>query len=283
METMKPIRRKATWTTLITLTSATVLLPVVAEARGGGGGEGQHLLSVGAGIASPSAVTGLFSENPAGLVYNSGFSFLGQASTYNDNFKPLNAGGGLFAGNGTVGGALSLNTTIANGATLSNSPLALNWGLAAEIASLKTSFGFRGSHIFTSNSAYAGSTFGLDAGIIIHPKDQSRFGITAYDVNDGIDYMGAGWAYDFNPQATFAIDGTYGFTGGGASLKPGMAVNLDAFHLSSGYGFNVANGGGARIYNGVSLGVGFNAGRSLVVQLYYNQLARYYAGLTITL
>lgn len=63
--------------------------------------EEDHLISVGAGISSPS-VTSAIGENPAGLTNNSTSKVLFEAASGNDQLNPIGFGGGFFTGNGSV-------------------------------------------------------------------------------------------------------------------------------------------------------------------------------------
>lgn len=252
-----------------------LLAPLPAHAAAGA--EDAHLLSVGAGIASPS-MTSALGENPAGLVFNHRFRFLAQAATENDDFSPIGVGGGLFAGNGSVGAGLTL-------LGFESGSMVLGWGLAAEIPGLDLSWGFTGSHVIAGSgqAVAAGSSFGLDTGILLNGKGKSRFGFTLFDVLDNIDAIGAGWAYDLSSAATFALDGAYGTGAKTIAIKPSLGIRLPGFHIASGYGFGVSGDGGNRIRDGVSLAVGIPFGKNFAIQAYYNQIARYYAGLTIAL
>src|SRR5690606_25865707 len=92
----------------------------------GSGGERNHLLSVGAGISSPSVTTAI-GENPAGLVNNQRFKLLAAAYSENSDFDPLGYSGTVFTGTGSVGVGLGYA-----GVTGAGGGGSLVFGLAAE-------------------------------------------------------------------------------------------------------------------------------------------------------
>lgn len=249
--------------------------------------ENDHLLSVGEGISSPSTISAL-GENPAGLVYNRTFKVLGELSSGNDQFSPLGYGGGFLAGNGSVGGGIVLNgsNSTANGVAASIDTL--QFGIAAEFPSINLAWGFTGSFAFSGSGptptvGYGNSSWGLDTGVIFNPRSQTRFGITLFDVLDGIDAFAGGVSYDPTPWATFALDANYSKGPQTTVVKPGLAIHLPGFQLAAGYGARVVGDGTGWFPTGLSLGVGFPISRTFALQAYYNQLALYYAGLTISL
>lgn len=250
-------------------------------------GDSDHLVSVGEGISSPSAVSAL-SENPAGLVYSKSFSLLGEVSSGNDQFSPLGFGGGFLAGNGSVGGGIVVNGSATTQGGLSGGAGLMQFGIATELSSLNMAWGFSGSFSFATvgtaqNVGYGNSPWGLDTGVIFNPKSQTRFGVTLYNLLDGIDAVGGGVSYDPSQSATLTLDGTYSRGTQTGAVKPGMAIRLPAFQMSAGYGFRVVGDGTGWFASGFSLGLGIPFSQKFALQAYYNQLSLYYAGLTVTL
>ncbi|MCM0606695.1 MAG: hypothetical protein KA715_11440 [Xanthomonadaceae bacterium] len=105
--------------------------------------EWNRLLSVSQGIAAPSYMSSVF-ENPAGLVYNTNFKFVGSASTNDTSggFRPLGIGAQLYGGSGTVGGTIGLMTSLnnSNGSAIGSS-ITLPLGLAASLGSAAVGVG----------------------------------------------------------------------------------------------------------------------------------------------
>jgi hypothetical protein len=248
-----------------------------ASRYGGGDYESFHWLSVGGGIAHPSATTAI-TENPAGLIYNSDLRILASSDAGNNSFNPLGANGHFFLGNGAVGGGIGLrNQHTFNTATDVN----LDFGLAAEINALKLAFGVSGSYRVATLGATGGGggTPGLNIGVLINPTGEIHGGLTLFDVLGGVNALGGGIAWDVNSFATLALDAATTPTAFQAwSLKPGLQIHVLQVQLSASYGFALA-GGGSWLRGGGTLGLGVRMGGNLHFQAYYNELNLYYAGL----
>lgn len=148
--------------------------------------------------------------------------------------------------------------------------------------------GVTGSHTLSETGTVSGigttSSWGLDMGAIFNPHGQSRVGITAFDVLDGVDAFGVGYSYDPTPWATLALDGIYSLQGNNAFMvKPGIGLHIMGFQMAVGYGIQVQSGASDWIPQGASLALGFPVGHGFAIQAYYNQLALYYAGLSVSL
>ena len=239
-----------------------------------GSGEATHLISAGAGIASPS-LTSALTENPAGLSYNQGFRLLGAGSTQNSDPGISQLGLGAYFGNGTLGGAIQLDSDMSSGASgqsFSNRSN-LSLGFAADVKSLNTSLGL-------SCGAALGSSFSLscsDFGAIYNPTGTTRVGVEL--ITSGTPTLiGAGIATDASKDVTLALDAGADWNGNGLGLKPGVVVRASSLQLAAGYGFSLDNGATSFITKDISVGLGLDAGKSFHVQAYYNQLAKFYLG-----
>jgi hypothetical protein len=243
-----------------------LLLPVGAQARGSGGDE--HLLSTAGGIAAPSYSSGVEGENPAGLVYVPNTLFHGSLSSGNDSFSPLGWGAGLYLGNGKVGGALGVA-----GSTASGSDPAAHLGLAATIDALSSAVGVAAFRSFDGDGVE------VNAGFITKPGSDFRVGGTVFGINDGANSFAAGLATEVGSGATFAVDAGYNTDSEGLVVKPGLTIGVSGIRLGVGYGIDVKKGG-APIGRDFSAGLGIGVGSSTELQFYYNQLARWYGGLS---
>jgi hypothetical protein len=251
------------------LLAASLAAPLAAQARGSDG----HELSIAGGIASPSLTTGIEGENPAGLVYVPHTLLQGSVSTGNDSWDPLTLGAGLYLGNGNVGGALGLTRS-----TTDNADFVAHVGLAAEISALNAALGVSAAHVLDSNGGW-----GVDAGLITKPDSDFRVGVTAFGVNDGVDAVAAGFATGVGSGATFALDGGWNPDSDAVVVKPGLGIQVSSIQLAVGYGFEVTDKkGGAHIPTDFSVGLGFKAA-GLSFETYYNQLARWYIGVSAAL
>jgi hypothetical protein len=222
---------------------------------------GAQLLSVGGGIAAPSGTTAL-EENPAGLAGQLRPRILAHSSSPHDALDERSYGTDFLTGNRSVGVGIGAHRR-------SDAKLDVAWGLAATLGS-STSLGISGV-----------GTGGLNAGLILGARGGSRIGLAAFGLTGGVDALGAGWATELGSSATFAVDGSYSPDSKGSVVKPALGVRVSSLQLAVGYGIRVSEDGGAGIARGLSLGLGIPLGRNFALEGYYNQLARYYAGLSI--
>lgn len=263
------------------------LCPTVTWAAGGMDDfEIAHVLSIGAGISSPS-VTSALVENPAGLVYNQQTKFLGETAATNASLNPIGLGGLFFLGNGFVGGGLGVQTFSGQGNNAGNISI-FNFGIAAKATGLNVSIGATGSYVISQSgnaTAYAnGTTLDSNIGMIFNPDGDVRFGVTAFDVLNGVDALGAGIAASASDWATFSLDGSMDAkSGNGKTIKPAMGIHLMDFQFTLGYGLGLDNLDTNWIRRGTAFGMGIQLGMEAHLQFYYNQLALYFVGLTIRL
>jgi hypothetical protein len=253
---------------------------------GGGSGEQDRMITVGGGVSSPS-VTSALQENPAGLTSNQSGKLLFEGATANDQFNPIGYGGGFFTGNGSVGAGITLQNfnNLANGGA--GSLTLLSWGLAADIPNIDMAWGFTGSYTLSQSGNVSGpgtsGAWGVNTGVIFNPHGSSRVGITAYQLQNGVDAVGAGYSLDASPWATLAVDGTYDLGSKTTVIKPALGLHISGFQIASGYGVRAQGSGSSWIPQGWSLGLGVPVGPNFSIQASYNQLAHYYAALTVSL
>lgn len=267
-----------------TIISALPWMSLVFGVFGGAGttwaaDDTKHSLTAGGGVSSPSRSTALF-ENPAGLVFNHHSEVHLVSYSGSDSFDPTFFGSGFFSGNGSLGGGIEFSglSVQEKGKNVS---LNLDWGIAASIAPWNLSLGISGDHSFRRPVNALGPGWGLDAGVLFHAKGSPRVGVTAYQVSEGLDMMGLGFAIDLGSSVTFVGDGAYSLDSETLSAKPGLKFFASGFQFSASYGFKVSGSSGSGFPEDLSLGVGFDAGRNLGLELYYNTFAKYFLGLKI--
>lgn len=259
------------------------LLPSLVWAYGMDDFEMGHVLSVGAGVSSPS-VTSALGENPAGLMYNQQTKFLGEAALTNHSLNNLGMGGLFYLGNGFVGGGLGIETFNGQGNNAGSLTL-LNFGVGALIEGLNLSFGASGTYTVSQNGATNGTGSGSiwtgNIGLLYNPNGPFRVGATAFHLASTDRAIGLGLAADASTWATFALDGTMNMNGTGPIIKPAMGIHLKDFQCTLGYGLPLDSTATNWIRQGGSLGVGVRLSMNFHLQAYYNHLALYYFGLTI--
>lgn len=247
--------------------------------------ENQHALSLAAGIASPAMVTSL-SENPAGLHYNSSTKFQVSLATHSSAFNPFGLDGHFFTGNGWVGAGIGV-ATYNQFVSGSGSLALLDFGLGAEISALNMAVGIAGQYTLGSAGnvwgTNGGTTWGGNIGLLFNPRGPLRIGITGYQVLAGLHAIGAGVAYELNPWADFAVDGTLNPSSSALALKPELGIHLSNFQMNVGYGFQIVGSSWTWLRTGLSFAVGFHLNYNLMLQAYYNHLALWAFGATIRL
>lgn len=249
--------------------------PASADSTGGA-----HLISVGAGISSPSGTTSL-TENPAGLIYNQGFTTQFSGSSENKPpSDPWDLGFGGFMGNGTVGGALKVddmvNGTRRNSSSGSSSS-SLEGGLGVDFNSLNSAVG-------TSCGTSLGSTVSVSCsnfGWIYAPTNSPRLGVQVVTSPGPTEY-GAGVAGEVGSNATLALDASTTTQGGGVGFKPGIGFNLQPIQFAVGDGFGTENGTNTGlIRTGFSAAIGVSASQTVQLEAYYDQIAEFYFALDV--
>jgi|GEM_PF-3597806 len=230
-----------------------------------GTSEDHHIISVGAGIASPSTTSSV-SENPAGLVYNQNLKLLGFGYTENSSPGITDGGGAFLIGNGSVGGGAKVET--------SSGTSNLTAGIGFDISSINTAFG-----------AACGTQLGpkvsincSDFGLIYNPAGNTRFG---FDIQtSGNALLGTGLTHDLTQDVTIDLDAGIPTSGGGVTLKPGVVIHTQVVQVALGYGFNASSSGSAgNIRTGFSAGLGVTLNKTFQIESYYNQLHNYFFGL----
>lgn len=186
-------------------------------------GEDTSLLSIGAGISSPSLISTTY--NPAGFTANTrskidGFSSF---STSTGAKNPQTYGGGFFSGNGKFGGGIQFTRyQTSNSSTVQP-------GFAFEATSIKTSFGLVCS-IQTTSFSLSCNNFGL----LFDPKKSFRFGAKIV-TSSSSPLVSGGLSFELNKTLTFALDATEDFTYKTTTLTPGLGVNAQNFELMASY------------------------------------------------
>lgn len=227
-----------------------------------------HDLSTAGGIVSPSATSAGIGENPAALPYNLGTSITGVVFSPNDDFDPLTMGGLITLGNGRVGASVDLLR--ANG----SGDIDLGMGLGADLEPINTQVGVRARKQLKPS----GGSFDFDAGLIINPRADTRFGFEAFGLSHGVDGYGAGWAVDPTADTTFAIDVSYENANQTLVFKPGMQVRVSILSLGVGYGIKGSRDA-VSIVPGIrekfSAGLAAAIATNVKLEAYYSQMDRW--------
>jgi hypothetical protein len=226
-------------------------------------------LSLAGGIASPSRTSALL-QNPAGLTLNERTRILGTLNSDNDNFDPLSYGGGVFLGNGTVGGGAEIQR-------IDSARTDLDLGVGFMVSDISL-----GVHLNHDLSA-SGAGWRTDLGAIFNTKGKWRIGAEIFNAFDGVSGFGAGLATNLSSDVTFAVDASTNQDVKGLVVKPAIGVDLKVVQFTYGYGIHVDKNATSFIPEGHALGLGFKLSQSAYLTGYYNQLNKYWLGVTFDL
>lgn len=263
------------------------------------GGNYSHTLMAGAGIAHPSGTTAI-GTNPAGLIYNHGMR-LSHGSAIDDSRSGVIGQQGLvIGGNGFFGAALGISDYENSAAAPSGGPTVgagtvFQGAWAGHIQKSRFAFGMSlvapitGSRVVPSGgsttSVQPQTTFknngvGINAGVIFDPMGSTRFGFTAYQVSDGFENFGLGFAHDLLDNVTFVVDVAYTKSSKSMDVIPGLNFSTQYFSISGSYGSKLMGDGWAFARDGFSGGIGFTMLKELSITATYHQVQAFMLGLT---
>lgn len=268
--------------------------------------EALHFLPSSEGIASPSVTTPLLGQNPAGLLLSEQMHVQILGATNNVASQPgdytiQTYGAFLHFGSGNIAGSVGATKNDFSGAAGIQDPATdIHVGLAFMYEAINTAFGL-GGRLFErldANNSYEG-TNDLDLGLLYGIEGPLQVGFTAFNILDNTNAgseisqtdFGLGLAYSPSEEAIVSLDGRF-FTYRNANnntelrgsyLTPGVKVSMDPFQLSLSY----------RIYSGdeddnldwnqsttLLAGFGVAITSEVLLQLQYNRIGDYSAGLT---
>lgn len=228
-----------------------------AHARFGSDHDRADRLSTAAGVAAPSSILGLDSDNPAGLADVGDPRVVGAFVEHGGSGDGL---GRVFTGNGRAGVGAGIDT---DGAAVV--------GGAAAIPAIGAAFGLR--------ARYDDGFGGIDLGLTLGSDRTVQLGLAAYGLESGPDSLAAGLALALGPDATFAVDVGTNERLDGATVKPGVRIAAGRAQLMLAYGFDVGSAVASPVGDGVSGGIGFELGSRLLIQYYADHFTHHYLGL----
>lgn len=251
--------------------------------------ERQHLLSLGAGFATPSIST-TFGENPAGLIYNRSLNLLASVVQTDSNNSSRHTDIATTLGNGKLGGGVfyqdredAVGTTVVNQGVRTK---ILSLGTAALVKSAESAIGIRYNKIVgqrwfgsVTNPLPSGT---LDIGWIANAKGNFRAGFNIFDVFSGNRVYGAGIATFFGSNGAFALDGSVKQDGSGGVIRPALGWAYSVFQFGLGYGTNVSGDGQrAWIPTGTNLSLGVMLGKTFQIVYHSRRIEHQYLGISI--
>ena len=253
---------------LATLSLSVLPLAAIAADRSSLG----HL-SAAAGIVEPAFSTAVF-QNPAGLTRDSGL-WLSAQSGFSDSFKDPVILGEILYGSHSYGAAGGLTrSTQGSGST------SAFYGLGVHVEGIRTSFGVAGT---TPVSPSGSTTF--NAGLRSELGSQTALAVSAYNIGSGPAAFGGGLSYAIDSGFRVLSDLSCNKSFRGWEVQPGVLVGSINAALTVSYGFSLdsTQGRSGVLSNGLAVGGSFSIARSANLQIYYQQLSKYYAAFSWSL
>lgn len=248
--------------------------------------ERQHLMTLGAGIASPST-TSTFGENPAGFIYNYAFKTLVSVVKFEKGDTGAGALGGAVAhGTGKMGGGLGFHQiTRKDSSDTREKAFVVSYGMATEVPFLNASIGARLNQVNGGRAQILGignlPRTSLDLGAIVNPKGNFRLGAILVNALDDDRAIGAGGSIFLGSHFAIALDSTIRPDGTGGSVRPAIAMSWDRFQFTIGNGFDLDDHGEVWIQEDLMIGFGLGITKSLRLLMYFNRIEHFYAGLNV--
>ena len=254
------------------------LISASAEARGylssNVMNEENSMIANGQGISSPSFWDGVSGANPAGLVNNVDLKLQGAAASFDDSTNNLRESGGVFAGNGLIGGGVEYSTF--NQGPLPSGQSQLNAGLAADLTSIQTSVGIS-THRISDNG---GNSY--DVGALINLSQSLRVGAMIPDFTNGLQLVAGGFTYAVDPMVDFVVDAGYQLRDKNGIAKPGLSIHTNLLQATASYGFKFAgDSDDVLVTTKFSAALGLKLTNNILIEYEYRGLPEHRLGLTL--
>lgn len=219
--------------------------------------EENSIIPVGLGASSPSFVSGLMDENPAGLTANQstkGFGQLGISDTENKT-----GAGGFLLGNGNLGAGLKYSNIRSNSEIV--------WGVAGRFDHVM--IGVSGHHPIgdSSSPVPVSKDISLNAGLIVEVNSDTRVGILARNFTGNGQYFAAGYTHSLSSNFEYSLEAGYNDVLGRSNftVDPAIGLHLSPLHFSVGYGINLSGENDHYYKKELFYAAGLKLGRSLTI------------------
>ncbi len=257
----------------LTLLAGTSITGISQAAERTGGN-----LHVSGGIAMPATSTAVLT-NPAGvvgaptsLVLQAGAPEVWSNGTYRAGVQTGDASWGAAVGaEHRDRGSNGLNNSINN--NNSDDPTLIYYGVAVGVPAFSLGVGGKTGVVNSS-----GSTF--NAGAMFLVGSSARIGLTARDLEDGVNEWGLGVGFNLSAGVDLVIDAAANEDLDNAEVKPGIKVGNEAVALTLSY----ATGPRQQFADDFTAGVAFQLASASLLELQYNaggDLSKYYACFTL--
>jgi hypothetical protein len=194
--------------------------------------EENAIIPVGLGASSPSYISGLGYENPAGLVMNQSTRVFGQVAVGDTDST---GAGGFILGNGGLGAGLRYS----NFRSVSEA----QWGIAGRFDHL--SLGVSGHHSVGDDQGPYGqgnSDLEINAGLIIEASSGTRVGILLRNAGGPYRVYTGGFTQEISSACDFSLEAAYSERGGQSSftVDPAIGFHFSPLHFSVGYAIHLS-------------------------------------------
>lgn len=245
------------------------------EAWARGGGAGNNNIPIGPGISHPSSTSVFFRENPAGHSLYKGMNLQLMGASNDDTPDVKTAGVGILYGASDFG--VSLGATMADdGNSATDEEPVGYWGLGFHISSISTSIGFSGMVTKDANDNTVNSE---NVGLLINPGGRFALGVVAYNAFDEVSAWGLGLNFELNSDWSLSVDAIDHQNSDLMEIWPGFKYASPKFEFAAGVEINEGGSGDDEDFF-ISLGI--KPWSAFSIQLHYQLIQKYYAGLQIS-
>lgn len=252
------------------LIAASLLGITSAWARGGAAQH--HNIPIGVGISHPSSTSIFFRENPAGHSLYKGLNLQLMAATADDANDTKTAGVGILYGASDFGLSIGATSADDGDSTTDEDPVGY-WGFGFHLSSIATSIGFSGYVGTDSNDE---TITGENIGILVNPGGRFAIGIVAYNAFDDTSAWGIGFNFGLNSEWSLSVDAIDYDNSDRTDIVPGVKYSSAKFEFAGGVQINQGGSGDDEDFY-VSLGI--KPWHLVSLQLHYQLIQKYYAGL----
>ncbi|MCB0386029.1 MAG: hypothetical protein KDD43_11600, partial [Bdellovibrionales bacterium] len=211
----------------------------------------------------------------AGHSLYKGFNLQLMGAAADDANDTKTAGAAILYGMSDFGFSLGATAADDGDSTTDEDPVAY-WGLGFHLSSISTSIGFSG---YVTKDANDKTVNGENVGILINPGGRFALGLVAYNAFDDVSAWGIGFNFGLNSDWSLSVDAIDYDESDRTEIWPGVKYSSAKFEFAGGMQINEGGSGDDEDFF-ISLGI--KPWSLMSLQLHYQLIQKYYAGLQIS-
>lgn len=192
-----------------------------------------------------------------------------------DDSDTKTAGAAILYGMSDFGFSLGATASDDGDSATDEDPVAY-WGFGFHLSSIKTSIGFSG---YVTKDANDDTVNGENLGVLINPGGGFSLGLVAYNAFDDVSAWGIGFNFGLNNDWSLSIDAIDYDGSDRTEIWPGVKYASAKFEFAGGLQINEGGSGDDEDFF-ISLGI--KPWSLMSLQLHYQLIQKYYAGLQIS-